>query len=290
MEFDAAFIGTGRAAWSLANAFVDVGFFVRFASNRTEGPLKKFAEEFMVDEISTNIKDISKFASKFQICVIAVPDSAIKEVADKLAELPLNFKTTLFIHLSGSKTTRELVTLKKMGAMTGSFHIPQSFPSRKAIRLLNLPVCIEASSVKAEKMMLQIARRLELKPICIKPELKIYYHLAAVFASNFFPTIIADSMKMFELAGGNKKDYFKIFTPIIATTIQNIMENGPENAVSGVISRKDLETIQEHLNVLAFDDSTQEQLLTYIRLSEETAKILGINLKIVPNKSEEEGK
>ncbi|MBK7869024.1 MAG: DUF2520 domain-containing protein [Ignavibacteriales bacterium] len=290
MEFRAAFIGTGRVAWTLGDAFVDVGYFIHFASNRTEEPLKKFAEEFMVDEISTNIKDISKFASKFQVCIIAVPDSAIKEVADTLAGLPLNFKTTLFMHLSGSKTSAELASLKKMGAMTGSFHIPQSFPSRKAIRLWDLPVCIEASSVKAEKMMLQFAKRLKLKPICIKPELKIYYHLAAVFASNFFPVIIADSMKMFEKAGGKEKDYFKIFTPIIATTIQNIIENGPENSVSGVISRKDFGTLQEHLNALSYDGSSQEQLLTYIRLSEETAKMLGINLKIVPNKTEEEGK
>jgi predicted short-subunit dehydrogenase-like oxidoreductase (DUF2520 family) len=290
LEFDAAFIGTGRVAWSLADAFVDVGYFIHFASNRTEEPLKKFAEEFMVDEISTNIKDIGKFASEFQVCVIAVPDSAIKEVADTLAGLPLNFKSTLFMHLSGSKTTAELSSLKKMGAMTGSFHIPQSFPARKAIRLWDLPVCIEASTVKAEKMMLQIARRLELKPVCIKPELKIYYHLAAVFASNFFPTIIADSMKMFEIAGGNKKDYFKIFTPIIETTIENIIDNGPENSVSGVISRKDFDTIQEHLNALDSDISTREQLLTYIRLSEETAKMLGINLKITYAKNEQEGK
>ncbi|MBK8663030.1 MAG: hypothetical protein IPN18_15030 [Ignavibacteriales bacterium] len=90
----------------------------------------------MVDEISTNIKDISKFTSKFQVCVIAVPDSAIKEVADTLAGLPLNFKSTLFMHLSGSKTTAELSSLKKMGAMTGSFHIPQSFPGKKSYQVV----------------------------------------------------------------------------------------------------------------------------------------------------------
>ncbi|MBK8662536.1 MAG: NAD(P)-binding domain-containing protein [Ignavibacteriales bacterium] len=66
MEYDAAFIGTGRVAWSLADAFVDVGYFVRFASNRTEEPLKKFAEEFMVDEISHKYKDIGKFALNFR--------------------------------------------------------------------------------------------------------------------------------------------------------------------------------------------------------------------------------
>lgn len=290
MDFDAAIIGTGRAAWSIADAFVDVGYFVRFASNRSEEPLKEFAKEFMVNEFSTNIKDIAKFASKFQVCVIAVPDSAIREVAEALAGLPLNFKNTLFMHLSGSKTTAELISLKKMGAMTGSFHIPQSFPSRKAIRLWDLPVCIEAATVKAEKMMLQIARKLELKPICIKPELKIYYHLAAVFASNFFPVIIADSMKMFEIAGGKKKDYFKIFTPIIETTIENIIENGPENSVSGVIARKDFETVQYHLNALDYDQLTREQLLTYIRLSESTAKMLGIKLKISFANNEEAGK
>jgi len=290
LDFDVALIGTGKVAWSLADALVDLGHFIRFASNRSEEPLKKFAKEFMVDNFSTDLKEIAKHASKFQVCVIAVSDSAIKEVADTLADLPLNFKSTLFMHLSGSKTSEALSSLKKKGAMTGSFHIPQSFPSRSQVSLFDLPVCIEASTDKAEKFMKQIAKKLELKPFSIKAELKVYYHLAAVFASNFFPVIVADSMKMFELAGGNKKDYFKIFAPIIETTIENIIEHGPVNSVSGVIPRKDLATIQEHLNALNFDESTHTELLTYTRLSKETAKMLGIDLKIVPNKNEEEGK
>jgi len=133
LEFDVAFVGTGRAAWSLADALVDVGHSVRFASNRSEEPLQKFAEEFMVDKVSTDIDEIAKYASKFQVCIISVPDSAIKEVADTLASLPLDFKKCLFMHLSGSKTSEELSSLKKKGAMTGSFHIPQSFPSRRKI-------------------------------------------------------------------------------------------------------------------------------------------------------------
>ncbi|MBN8547127.1 MAG: DUF2520 domain-containing protein [Ignavibacteria bacterium] len=290
MEFDVAFVGTGRAAWSLADALVDVGHSVRFASNRSEEPLQKFAEEFMVDRVSTDIKEIAKYASKFQLCVISVPDSAIKEVADTLATLPLDFKKCLFIHLSGSKTSEELSSLKKKGAMTGSFHIPQSFPSRSRVSLWDLPVCIEASTDNAEKFMKQIAKKLELKPFFIKAELKVYYHLAAVFASNFFPAIIADSITMFELAGGNKKDYFKIFSPIIETTIENILAKGPENAVSGVIPRKDYDTLQKHLDALDSDERTRQQLLTYIRLSEVTAKMLGINIEITISKNEETGK
>jgi len=138
--------------------------------------------------------------------------------------------------------------------------------------------------------MKQIAKKLELKPFFIKAELKVYYHLAAVFASNFFPAIIADSITMFELAGGNKKDYFKIFSPIIETTIENILAKGPENAVSGVIPRKDYDTLQKHLNALVSNELTHQQLLTYTRLSEVTAKMLGINMEIMISKNEETGK
>ena len=129
-------------------------------------------------------------------------------------------------------------------------------------------------------MLLQLAHDLNLHPICIAPENKIYYHLAAVFASNFFPAIVADSIKLFEKAGGSREDYFKIFAPIITTTFTNIIKHGPENSVSGVVSRKDSETIGQHLASLAEDPALKGVLDTYLHLTAKTATLLGVEVDL----------
>jgi predicted short-subunit dehydrogenase-like oxidoreductase (DUF2520 family) len=274
-----AFIGTGRAAWSLADGFLDVGYDIIYAASKSKESVKEFCAEFLVDIGSTDIRTLIKCGKKSIICVIAVPDSVIKEVAETISNLSLDFKKCLFIHLSGAKGSDELATLQAKGALTGSFHIPQSFTSKEPIIIAGLPVCIEASSEKAERIMKKIARDLELSPIAIKPELKVYYHLAAVFASNFFPAIIEDSIRLFEKAGGNREYYYEIFSPIIETTISNILSEGTQESVSGVLIRKDIETINNHIAALSVDESLVDILTTYRLLTEKTAKLLKLDIK-----------
>lgn len=275
-----AFIGTGRKAWSLAQAFREAGYELVFAVSRTEKHLRHFTAHFKIENMPKTPKELKLLLQEPLTVILAVPDSEISPVALELALLDLPVEDSLFIHLSGAKNSTELAPLRDNGAFTGTLHIPQTFPTTDPVSIQGLPVAVEASSPEAEKMLLQLAHDLNLHPICIAPENKIYYHLAAVFASNFFPAIVADSIKLFEKAGGSREDYFKIFAPIITTTFTNIIKHGPENSVSGVVSRKDSETIGQHLASLAEDPALKGVLDTYLHLTAKTATLLGVEVDL----------
>ncbi len=275
-----AFIGTGRKAWSLAQAFREAGYELVFAVSRTEKNLRHFTAHFKIENTPKTPEELQATFAEPLTVILAVPDSEISPVAIELALLELPVTGSLFIHLSGSKNSGELFPLLEKGAMTGTLHIPQTFPSTDPVSIQGLPVAVEGSSAEAEKIILQMARDLNLHPICIAPEKKIYYHLAAVFASNFFPAIVADSIKLFEKAGGKREDYFRIFAPIITTTFTNIIKHEPENSVSGVVSRKDSETIDQHLAALAEDPALKDVLATYLHLTAKTADLLGVEVEM----------
>ena len=275
-----AFIGTGRKAWSLAQAFREAGYELVFAVSRTEKHLRHFTAHFKIENMPKTPEELKLLLQEPLTVILAVPDSEISPVALELALLDLPVEDSLFIHLSGAKNSTELAPLRDNGAFTGTLHIPQTFPTTDPVSIQGLPVAVEASSPEAEKMLLQLAHDLNLHPICIAPENKIYYHLAAVFASNFFPAIVADSIKLFEKAGGSREDYFKIFAPIITTTFTNIIKHGPENSVSGVVSRKDSETIGQHLASLAEDPTLKGVLDTYLHLTAKTATLLGVEVDL----------
>jgi len=280
MKKKIAFIGTGRKAWSLAQAFSEAGYELAFAISRTEKNLRHFTSHFKIESAPKTTEELKVAFAEPITVILAVPDSEISPVAIELALLGLPVERSLFIHLSGSKNSGELFPLLEKGGMTGTMHIPQTFPSIEPVSIQGLPVAVEASSPEAEKLLLQMAHDLNLHPICIAPEKKIYYHLAAVFASNFFPAIVADSIKLFEKAGGSREDYFRIFAPIITTTFTNIIKHGPENSVSGVVSRKDSETIGLHLAALAEDPALKDVLASYLHLTAKTADLLGVEVEI----------
>jgi len=275
-----AFIGTGRKAWSLAQAFREAGYELAFAVSRTEKNLRHFTAHFKIESTPKTPEELHSAFSEPITVILAVPDSEISPVAIELALLGLPVAGSLFVHLSGSKNSSELFPLLEKSAITGTLHIPQTFPTTEPVSIQGLPVAVEASSPEAEKLLLQMAHDLNLHPICIAPELKIFYHLAAVFASNFFPAIVADSIKLFEKAGGSRDDYFRIFAPIITTTFTNIIKHGPENSVSGVVSRKDTETIGQHLCALSADTALKDVLATYLHLTSKTADLLGVEVEV----------
>jgi len=263
-----AFIGTGRIAWSLAEAFKEAGYEVVCAISRTGYNLINFAARFRIDCTIRSFDEMKSALAEPALVLIAVPDSEIRSVAEQLTALDLPVEGSMFVHLSGSKNSDELSALSSKGALTGTLHIPQSFPTTDPIPIRGLPAAIESVSSVGERLLFEVAHILGLIPISVKQEGKIFYHLAAVFASNFFPVLVADSMKMFEAAGGKRDDYFKIFSSIITTTFNNILQNGPENAVSGVVSRRDEETIRRHISALLEFESQKRDVDLHAGLDE----------------------
>ncbi len=246
-KINIAIIGAGKISYSLTAAFIKAGFNISIIVSKEIESAKKLAKKFCINNYSDNLKDISFNNGLF---FLTVPDNQIKIVSTNLSKLKLNFQKSIFIHLSGALDTIELNSLKNKKAQMASFHIMQTFPSRKTISIKNCYAGIETNNKKTKEFLFKFAKKLSLKPFEIKSTEKTFYHLAGVFVSNFLVGNIFNSEILFSGKDKKRADFFGMMTPIIQSTLMNIKSNGVSKALSGPVERGDVQTIKRHLEKL----------------------------------------
>jgi predicted short-subunit dehydrogenase-like oxidoreductase (DUF2520 family) len=242
-----AFIGAGKIAYSLIYAFRNAGYNVNMVVSNSISSAKNLAKKFSIENYSN---DLSKLNSQIKIFFLTVPDNQIKIVADKLSVQKFHFKDSLFIHLSGAEDISKLDSLKKKRALAASFHIMQTFPTKRAVNFKNCYAAIETDDEYAEDYIFKLSKDLQLKPFKLKSELKSFYHLTGIFASNFLIGNIYNSEIIFNIGKSNKNNNYDLLIPLINSTLSNIRKFGISGSLSGPIERADITTIKKHISCL----------------------------------------
>lgn len=235
-------IGAGKISYSLVSALTNSNYHVSNVVSKRIVSAKALAKKFNAPNYSNNLKDI---ATKSEIFFLSVPDGQIEVVAKEISKQKLDFKNSLFVHLSGSLNTKVLSCLKQKKASVASFHIMQTFPQKKVFKINGSFAAIESNNIRVEKFLFKLAKDFELKPFEISTEEKIGYHLAGVFASNFLSINLFNASQLYK-----NKNFFDVFHPIIYSTLQNIEKIGSAEALSGPIDRGDVKTIKNHLTFI----------------------------------------
>ncbi len=250
LKSEIAVIGAGKVSYSLVNALTNAGLEVSLIVSRNFTSAKKLANRFKIKNFTS---DLSLLVPEIKIFFLSVPDNQISLVAGKISKLDLDFKHCIFIHLSGAEDISALNALKIKGSLTSSFHLMQSFPSKKGISIKGSYVAVETDSLIAKNFLFKLASRMQLHSFKIKSKDKIYYHLAGVYSSNF---LVANQYNTSELFARTKTgiNYKKLFMPIVAETLNNVNKNGVLNAISGPVERADVQTIKKHLNAIRNDN------------------------------------
>lgn len=220
-----------------------------------------FVEEVDCTVSASRDKNLSELANSADICIIAVSDSAIKEVSKKL--LPTN---ALIAHTSGSVSMIELPD----DCRRGVFYPLQTLSSAKAIDFSDVPICIEAESPEDQKILLQLANYISNSVHQVSSDQRKSLHLAAVFANNF-------TNHMYQIAHDICEDNqlsFNLIRPLIAETSNKIMALTPFEAQTGPAKRNDQATIKSQQNQI--EDSERREL--YSQLSKSIQKVYGQKL------------
>jgi len=258
-------IGAGKISWSLVPALIHAGYKINTIITRINKDAEKLASRFGIKNYSDTLGSIK---IKKGIFLLAVPDTQIKPVADKLAELNLDFPNSLFIHLSGSQDISLLSSLGKKGAPAASFHIMQTFPSKKTKNIKHSFSAIETDTDTAGDYLFKLAAKLELNPFRLHSSEKVIYHVAGVYASNFINAVLYQSKVFAEKLNLKNGSFNDVFAPLFLSTIRNIINSGPAHALSGPVERGDSDTIKKHIKALKeTSDKNQDILLSYLSLS-----------------------
>lgn len=234
MSLNFCFIGAGNLAVHLSKAFQNKGFRISQVYSRTEEPAKFLADQLSADH-TTSVTKIDKTAD---IYFVAIKDSAIDEVLSQI-----NFNNKLLVHCSGSVP---LSALEKYSENTGVFYPLQTFSKNRDIDFSEIPVFIEANSVKNEKLLIEIASKISKSVFITDSDKRKALHVSAVFACNFvnhFYMIASEILKSKDIS-------FDILKPLILETAKKVQEMKPETAQTGPAVRFDENIINEHLNEL----------------------------------------
>jgi len=133
------------------------------------------------------------------------------------------------------------------------------------------PVAIEGDDSAAAAAR-DIALNLTSRPFSIPPEKKTLYHIAAVFASNYFVTLLSAVGRTGSAAGLPREEIVTLFEPLIRQTLDAVLCTSPHAALTGPIARNDRDTIRRHVEAL-HELGDEQTLSLYIELGLATARL-----------------
>lgn len=185
------------------------------------------------------------------LCIIAVPDAAIKGTARTLAERGVFEVGTMVFHTSGIRTSEDVQALCETGMITGGLHPVQSFSPLPTLTSLRGITCgIEGGDV-FEREALALATGWGWHGIRIDAAHKALYHAACVLTGNF-PTVLAEVAG--EALSVASKDGlaapWQAFLPMLHEVLRKLEAAPPAEVLTGPARRGDADTLRRHADAL----------------------------------------
>jgi predicted short-subunit dehydrogenase-like oxidoreductase (DUF2520 family) len=205
--------------------------------------------------------------------IFAVPDETLPEISMALAahgEAPAGCAA---FHLSGALGTDPLAPLMEQGYSVGTLHPLQSLADpvlgAEQIKGIYFAVSGEPAAIVAARRILDpIGGSAVTVPVARRP----LYHAAAVFASNYLAGLIAAAGRLMAQAGVPEDEALRAIMPLARGSLENLDRLGPVRALTGPVSRGDVETVRLHLRTL----EPRERAL-YASLGLEILRLAGEN-------------
>ncbi|MFZ5752792.1 MAG: Rossmann-like and DUF2520 domain-containing protein [Bacillota bacterium] len=238
-------VGLGRVGTALALSFQKCGFTVYAATKGT-------SQGKVSGEGNYTVGELSHVVQKAEVLFITTPDGVISTIVQQLANYSeINLKAVL--HMSGSLPSDVLSPLKKRRIAVGSLHPLQSFASHQCA-INNLPgsyFTYEGDSCLEEWVTTVVKGWGGKLKILSSPASKMIYHAGACIASNYLVALFKLSMECFRAAGFSEGEAREAILPLMRGTFHNLGHLPPESALTGPISRGDMEVVKGHITCLA---------------------------------------
>lgn len=209
-------IGPGRAGRSLAAALADAGCDVR--------------------DVLTRRDDVRNAARGVDVLVIATSDTAIAEVAARVAPEA----ETVVVHLSGALGLDVLSTHPRRASLHPLVPLPSAEVGRVRLRS-GITFAVAGDPVAAE-----LARLLGGSVVVVDDEHRAAYHAAACIASNHLVALMGQVERVAKSAGLD----LDTFVGLARAALTDVAELGPASALTGPAARGDDATLDRHRHTL----------------------------------------
>lgn len=259
------FVGAGKVGFTLGKYMAEHGVCVSgYYSRRQESAIQ--ASDFTQTKYYETLEEL---AASSDALFLTVPDGAIEKVWNSLKDDSLKGK--LICHCSGAMSSAVFSGIDQMGAFGYSIHplfaVHDRLQSYKEISQAYFTIEGPQEHMPFWKDFFEALGN----PVrVIRPEQKILYHSAAVFASNLVTGLFETGASLLMECGFDRKSAEEALKALFLNHCRSVAEVGPKDALTGPVERADIGTIQKHLDVLS---GNKREI--YVRLSEVLVGIAG---------------
>lgn len=237
------FVGSGHAASTLAHSLGRAGHRLLLAHR---GP----AADELAAELGASIGDAAEVLAGADVTFLAVPDGALAEVAAKLAENAPEGRGRLVVHLSGSLGRDVLEPLAARGYATVAIHPLQVLSGWRLAPGSTFAVEAEGPAREVAARLVDDMRGVE---IALPASGRAAYHAAAVMAANLGMTMLAEAVDLLERQGIPRAQALTGLGALVRGGLEASMDRGLPAALTGPVTRGDVDTVARHLEAIADD-------------------------------------
>ncbi len=254
-------VGTGNVAFHLGKRFMEQGVSINQVIGRDLLKTRGLAD-ILKTKPATFTDAIDPSSDVF---VIAVSDTSIAEVAEKLSKTVSN---ALVVHTSGSIPS---TVLQPFFRYFGVFYPLQTFSMGSQPNFETIPVFINKTPQYPYDYLTKLAQKVSPKVYDLSDEDRLTLHVAAVFVNNFVNHLFKIGA---EIVGKHQLP-FDILLPLIEETVHKIRQNPPSEMQTGPAKRGDDSVVEKHLAFI--EKHTPQYDLLYTLLSASINPNLKIN-------------
>lgn len=178
------------------------------------------------------------------IFMIAASDDRIVACCEALANSGRLSASSIVFHCSGALPSSVLHAARDRGASIASVHPIRSFahPEKVAQEFAGTYCGVEGDQ-RAVDALNPLFAAIGAHFVSIDSSQKTLYHAGAVFASNYLVTLLDTAVQTYTEAGMSRDAALKIMATLVRETAENVLQTGPEQALTGPVARGDVGTV-----------------------------------------------
>jgi predicted short-subunit dehydrogenase-like oxidoreductase (DUF2520 family) len=241
MRFD--IIGAGRVGKNFAKFLANNGHEIGHVVNSSLDSSKE-AVKFIGKGIPASIQEVGEC----DVVLIGTPDDEIRSTFLKFYQNIEGVKAVG--HFSGAYSSYLLRECDSLGIGRFSVHPNASFADPNFWKKFSDVYFVLEGNEKGKEVITSLLSSLNLKYGEIEKDKKLFYHSAAVFASNFVVALMAVSRELYSISGLDEEMAENISLYLAKQAVENVEKLGVKKAITGPVARGDIRLVRAEEMVL----------------------------------------
>jgi predicted short-subunit dehydrogenase-like oxidoreductase (DUF2520 family) len=249
-------VSAGRVGSVLGAAISGAGHVVVGVSAVSRASLRRAAN--LLPDVPVLAPD--DVVRRSDLVLLAVPDDVLPGLVSGLATTGAFRAGQIVAHTSGARGVDVLAPATAVGVLPLALHPAMTFTGRAedvarlAAACVGVTVADETGWSVGEALVLEMGA----EPVRVPSQARPLYHAALTHGANHLATLVRDAVEALEHVGVVPAE--RLLGPLLEAALDHTLRHG-DRALTGPVTRGDLDTVRLHLRVLA--DSAPELLESY---------------------------